>query len=277
MVLESLMNPFTAEKKPWEMLFIGFLYSSVAVFLSLWIFRSYASLVMVFLTVMAAIPLIFSATQLEEEKDMREGKESVLLKEHGKALSFFVMLFIGFTLSFTLWYIVLPSDMTLSLFSVQSKTINEINTQITGGVIESLPLLSKIFFNNLKVLIFCLLFSFLYGAGAIFVLTWNASVIGTAIGNFIRSNISEASPVLHYFQIGSLGVLRYFIHGIPEILAYFVGGLAAGIISVGIIRHDFTSKKFRGVVVDSVDLVLLAVGLLFAAAIIEVYVTPVLF
>jgi hypothetical protein len=34
MVFESLINPIKAEKKPWEMFFIGIVYSSVAVILS---------------------------------------------------------------------------------------------------------------------------------------------------------------------------------------------------------------------------------------------------
>jgi len=43
MVLESIIDPFKAEKKPWEMFFIGIFYSSLAVILSLWIFRDYAT------------------------------------------------------------------------------------------------------------------------------------------------------------------------------------------------------------------------------------------
>jgi hypothetical protein len=60
-----------------------------------------------------------------------------------------------------------------------------------------------------------------------FILTWNASVIGAAIGNFIRTEISRYAGSLGfakaaaYFQIISLGLLKYAIHGIPEILAYF--------------------------------------------------------
>jgi len=135
----------------------------------------------------------------------------------------------------------------------------------------------------MKVLIFCILFSFLYGAGAIFILTWNASVIATAIGNFIRTNLayyaSKTGIVKYgfYLQITSLSLLRYLTHGIPEILAYFVGGLAGGIISVAVINERFGTKRFEKIVLDSSDLILLAVLLLIIAALIEVYVTPLLF
>ncbi len=277
MVLETLINPFKAEREPWEMFFVGLLYSSVAVLLSLWVFRPHASLVMVFLTVISCVPLMYGAIKLEEKKDLEIEDEKLLIKEHGRALSFFVFLFLGITLSYTLWYVFLPADLTLSLFSIQTKTISDINTQVTGQGINQATLFTRIFFNNLKVLVFCLIFAFLFGSGAIFILTWNASVIGTAMGNFIRSNLSASATFYHYFEITSLGILRYMIHGVPEILAYFVGGLASGIISVAVINHDFMSKKFQHILLDSTDLLLLAIALLLVAALLESFFVPLLF
>ncbi|MBW2989859.1 stage II sporulation protein M [Candidatus Woesearchaeota archaeon] len=277
MVVESLLNPFKAERKPWEMFFIGMFYSSLAVILSLWIFKSHASLVMVFLTVTACVPIMYGTMKLEEKKDMSINDEKLLIKEHGKALSFFIYLFLGITISFTLWYIFLPANITNVLFSIQTKTITDINTQITGQSINQFSLFSRIFLNNVKVLILCIIFAFIYGFGAIFILTWNASVIGTAIGNFVRSNISNSPGFALYFKMTSLGILRYMIHGIPEILAYFIGGLAAGIISIAIIKHDFRSKKFHHVLMDSTDMLLLSLAVLLVAALIEVFITPVLF
>lgn len=277
MVVESLINPFKAERRPWELFFVGVFYSSLAILMSIWVFKPHSSLVMVFLTVIACVPLMYGTIKLEEKKDLEIESEKILLKEHGKALSFFVFLFLGITISFTLWYIFLPADLTQTIFSVQTKTISDINTQITGQSINQYSLFSRIFLNNIRVLIFSLIFGFIYGVGAIFILTWNASVIGTAIGNFVRSNVSNVSNVPHYFQITSLGILRYMIHGVPEILAYFMGGLAAGIISIAVIRHDFRSEKFRHILLDSADLVLLSLVVLLFAALIEVFITPLLF
>ena len=100
MVLESLLNPINAEGKPWEMFFIGFLYSSVAILLSMWIFRDQTSLVMVFLTVMACIPIVYNTMKLEESKDISILEERMLIKEHNRAIAFFMFLFFGITLSF---------------------------------------------------------------------------------------------------------------------------------------------------------------------------------
>ena len=56
-----------------------------------------------------------------------------------------------------------------------------------------------------------------------------------------------------------------------------MAGLAGSIISIAISRHDFGSGKFKKVVIDSLDLVFLAVFVLFVAALLEVFVTPVFF
>lgn len=283
MVLESIINPLIAEKKPFDLFFIGFLYTSIALFLSLWIFKEYASLVLVFLITLACVPLIYSTIKIEEKKDLIINEEGKLLKEHGKALSFFMYLFFGITLSIAVWYTFLPTSLVNDLFNIQQQTIIDINTDITGNVVAELNLFSKIFLNNVKVLVFCLLFSFVYGTGSIFILSWNASVIGVAIGNAIRSKLSLYSATTgflkfgSYFQIFSLGLLKYMTHGIPEILAYFVGGLAGGIISVAVIRHDFGTKKFEHILLDSTDLIILSVVLLVVAGLIEVFITPVLF
>jgi len=283
MVLESLLNPLKAEKKPGEVFFLGFLYSSIAVLLSLWIFEKHAGLVLVFLTVISSIPIIYGVIKIEEKKDMEIKKEIVLLKEHGRALLFLILLFLGITLSFTVWYVFLPADVSAKIFNIQQQTILDINNQITGNMSMQTSLFVKILFNNLKVLTFAILFAFIYGFGAIFILTWNASVISVAIGNFIRSNISNIATKIgfvgigSYFQIFSLGILRYMTHGIFEILAYFTAGLAGGIISVAIIRHDFRTKKFEHIVMDSADLLIISIVILVVAALIEVFVTPSLF
>ncbi len=283
MVVESLLFPLKAEKKPWEMFFLGFLYASIGIFLSLWIFRDQASLVMVFMITMASLPLFYNTTKLEESKDMIMDKETAILKEHNKAISFFMYMFIGITVACALSYVLLPSSTINLLFDKQVGTIQSINNQVSGNVIYNLNIFWKIFFNNFKVLAFSILFAFVYGAGAMFILTWNATVIGAAIGNFIRTNISSYTSSLglldagNYFHVVSLGLLKYSVHGIPEIAAYFYGGLAGGIFSVALIRKHFKSEKFSNVMIDFSELVLIAIGFLIAAAFLEVYITPTLF
>ncbi len=283
MVVESLLFPLKAEKRPWQMFFLGFLYTSIGIFLALWIFREQASLIMVFMITMAALPIFYNTMKLEESKDMLISTETALLREHNKAIIFFMYLFIGITIACAVWYAVLPTQTINLLFDKQIGTIQEINNKVSGNIIHNLSTFWKIFFNNMKVLAFSILFSLVYGAGAIFILAWNATVIGAAIGNFIRANISSYTGSLgmlqagNYFHVVSLGLLKYSIHGIPEIAAYFYGGLAGGILSVALIRKHFKTDKFPAVLMDFSELVMIGIGFLVAAAFLEVYVTPILF
>jgi uncharacterized membrane protein SpoIIM required for sporulation len=272
MVFESLINPIKAERKPWEMFFIGIVYSSFAMVLSLTLFPDDASLVMIFLTTLAAVPLIYGAIKIEERKDVIYHEEKFLLKEHSKALSFFMFLFLGFVVSFLVWNMFLPDVLSSILFKTQMRDIRRVEMvsySVTGNVVNLFSSFSTILLNNLKVMVFSLLFSFFYGFGAIFILTWNASVIGAAIGNYIRSAVG-----ISYFSAVSIGLVRYLIHGVPEILAYFCAGLAGGIISIAVVRHDFGGDKFKHILIDSLDLVIGAVILLVIAAALEVFVTP---
>jgi len=283
MVLENLVTAFQSEEKPYKAFFLGFLYTTVAVFLSWMVFKAYASTTMVFLATMAALPLVYQLITMEEEKDLEGYEEGWLLKEHGKALSAFMWLFLGMTLAFTVWYTFLPHDISTSLFESQRTTINALNGKATGFVGADISLFTKIFLNNVRVVVFCVLFSFLYGAGALFILAWNASIIGAAMGNILRTGIGTAAEAVGmnavggYFQVVSYAIFRYAIHGIPEIAAYFIAGLAGGIISIAVIRHDMGTRKFEHVILDTADLLLIALLITFIAGVLEVWVTPIFF
>ena len=274
MVLEALINPLKAEREPWELFFIGFIYSSIAIFFSLVIFRKESSLLSVFLIVLASIPLIYGTMKLEEKKDKKIKSEKRLLEEHGRAILFFTFLFLGITLSYVLWYVFLPQNIIVDLFGSQISAIQNVNQQITGNVVSN-GLFFKVLANNIKVLILCIVFSFFYGFGAIFILTWNASVIAVAIGTYIRRFVEMAG--LSYIHVFSIGIGKYLTHGIFEIIGYFIGGLAGGIISIAIIRKDYRTKKFNKILKDSLYLILISFIILVIAALVEVFVTAKVF
>lgn len=296
MVLEMLINPRKAERSPWEMFFIGMVYSSVSIFLSFYIFRQYAGIAMVFLTTLACTYLIQGTLRREERKDAVIPHELALLKEHGKALSYFMFLFLGFVVAFSVWYIALPYDFSSQVFKAQECTIGSINSvsiegcatasglaSAAGVPVSGIDSFGRIFMNNIRVLLFVLIIAFFYGAGSVFILAWNATVIAAATGSFVRNALSSAATtiglpgVASYFSSYSVGLLRYLTHGSLEILAYFIAALAGGIISVAVARHSFDSPRFRAVLTDSVDLIALSVGALFLAAVVEVFITPMIF
>lgn len=285
MVLESLITPSTAERHPLELFFIGFLYNSFAIILSLSVFRSYASLTMVFLTAIACVPLFYSAIKQQEFEDRKNIREVLLLKEHSRVLVFLMFLCLGIIASVLVWYLIIPflssvpflslfftPDTSTDLFGIQEGTITSLTGPLGGQAINPGTEFLHILKNNLKVLLFCLLFSFFYGMGAIFILVWNASLIGVAMGSFVKSML----PTYAGF-VAPLVILRYLTHGIFELGGYFAAGLAGGIISIAFIRHDYGSAKFKNVLKDSLDLILVSIALLVVGALIEAFITPALF
>jgi len=283
MALESIITPKRAEGAPWKMFFVGVLYSTFAVFLSIWIFKAYASIIMVLLTVIASVPLMYSTMKSQEKIVVKFKDEKAILKRHGEVLKYLLFLFGGFVVSYSFWFIVLPSTTVQFLFSSQIETISAINSKIVGEAISSSAIFLQIFLNNFKVLLFAIFFAFFYGAGAIFILTWNASVISAALGGFVKDKLAVyaasigATGVFQYFQSYSLGFLRYSIHGIPEIAAYFIGGLAGSIISFAVINRDLEGSHYKKIMVDVIQLTLIAIAVLIIAALLEVYVTPIFF
>lgn len=285
MVLESLVGIKAAKKHPLEAFLLGILYTVVGAFLALWIFQDQASLVIVFLIVLASVPFMYHALRSEEKKDTLIKKEEILFKEHWKLLVVFMYFFIGIVLALTLMFVFLPDLMVANMFSTQLATIQAINGQAISEVtsfVTAMDFLVAIILNNIKVLFFCLAFSLFFGAGAIFILTWNATVISAAIGAYIRTHLATyASNVglmnlSTYFSAFSLAILRYMTHGVFEILAYFIGGLAGGILSFAIINHHLGKDYFKRILKDVGLLILLALGIIFLAGFIEVFITPVL-
>lgn len=286
-MFEMLISPARAEKHPWEMFFIGAFYATLSLFLTKWIFSGdpvlskYTGILIVTFCVMFSIPFLYFAIKHEEEKDLQDFGLFSLLREHGRALTYFMFLFFGFVVAFSFWYIVFEDGN--ENFRAQIETFCLINRPTnfeqcitdygighaskTTAFLTAKQKIVNIFMNNIYVLIFTLLFSLIFGAGAIFILAWNASVISAAIGIFSKSSLLNLP----------LGIARYMIHGFPEIGAYFVGALAGGILSISVIKHDIRSEKFWTILQDSLNLVILAVVLLFIAALIEVFVTPALF
>lgn len=274
MVFERLIPIRIAERKPWELLPLAFLYASVGILLALWIFPESASLACVFFGVMALMPLMVQLVLYEG----KQGEEDADLSAHKRALPFFTFLFLGLVLCYAFWGLILPYFSSINLFQMQINVIQQINAGAVGGY--AFAAFTRILLNNVRVLAFSLLFSFIFGAGAIFILTWNASVIAVAIADTTRGLVATgakavgAAGIASYFHAFGLALLRYMIHGIPEIGGYFVGGLAGGIISLGVVQHKLGSPKFKKTMFDALNLIILAIFILFIAAVLEIWVSP---
>ena len=292
-MFELLINPKRAEKKPWQMFLVGFVYALASSLMAYFFFGTdptlskYTSIFILTFCVIFSLPYVYYTIKTEEKRDLEEQEELSLIKEHSHAIFSFLWLFLGFIVAFSLVYIFLPHGEVL--FKAQIETFCYINrpenfntciqqyglvagdSGLTGNAVMGVgERLLSILANNLKVLMITLIFSLIFGAGAIFILAWSATVIASAIGIFVKSDITQLP----------FGVLRYMIHGLPEIAAYFIGALAGGILSISLIRlirQDMDTNKFWEIIEDVLTLIIVAMVILLLAALIEVFITPILF
>jgi len=285
-MLESLINPKRAEKGPWKMFFIGLLYASLSLLLVKLFFGSdpvlvkYSGLLVVTFCVMFSLPFMYYIIKQEEEEDEIVEGIKRLWSVHKDAMFALIWLFLGFVIAFSFWFLVLHDS---NLLNAQIETYCSINSpsDIVGcvqeystgtfigptGAATGMGRVLSILENNLYVMIFTLLFSLIFGAGAIFVLAWNATVIASAVGVFTKFNLAQIPA----------GLLRYMIHGLPEITTYFLAALAGGILGTGFIRNGINSKRFLHVLENAIVLLFVAVIILIIAGFMEVYLTPLLF
>lgn len=285
MALEMILSPKRAERRPWELFFVGLIYAGLSVLLVHWIFlrddvlvRSSGILVVTF-SIMFSMPYIYHLIKLEYKKEESSDETLSLFAEHSKAIYSFLFLFLGFLVAFSAMYILLDSP---EIYRAQIETYCAINhntnfnycvsqyglgdSKLTGGVVKS-DIFLLIFSNNLGVLVFSIIFSVIFGAGGIFILAWNATVIAAAMMIYTEGNIY----LMH------MGLLRYMIHGSFEIGAYFMGMLSGGIVGISLIKKEFGTEKFFKVLRNACLLILGAIVVLLLGAWVEVYITPKLF
>ncbi|MBD3259804.1 hypothetical protein GF371_04215 [Candidatus Woesearchaeota archaeon] len=105
-----------------------------------------------------------------------------------------------------------------------------------------------------------------YGAGAIFLIVFNASIFASfilLIFRYVGETVGSFSAV----------ALLFFIHMIPEVGGFLLAAIAGGVLSYAFYREKFMGKPFKNVARDSLILLLIAVGLVILGAFLEVFVT----
>ena len=272
MVLESLITPSEVRKNSWYLFFLGIIFSSVGILLSIYVFPSNASLFSIFLTTLAATPLFITLLKDEELLSINLiEKKQPIFKNNIDIISAFFFLFLGFTISSILWFCFLPDWAFNMAFKEQINEISAMQSIVSANFINNTELLQTIVMNNLRVLFFCVLFSFIYGAGAVLILSWNASILGTAVGLFIRDKMTaDSSMVTVLLSNLPFGLGQYMLHGTFELTAYFIGSLIGGVISASIIRRSFTNNNFFKLFKNILFLLFISIALIFVAGIIEV-------
>ncbi len=270
-MLESLVSFKEITRKPYLMLPWSFLMGSIAIFISMQVsYRIIISSISfdptgLFAVLFVILPSSYFITHLLKKEEMleevyiREHHEKFFWVRHEKDIMILMFFFLGLTMAFAFWSFIMPE----SLFQVQIAKINQIkgiSGSVTGAAVDQGAMFNMILVNNLQVMFFSLVFSFIFGAGVAFIVAWNASILGVYVG-------AKLSETIWHIPFVTLGFLP---HGIPEIAGFVAAGLAGGLLSAAFIRNRDT-HMLKIIIIDSAKIMGIAISLIFLAAAIEVY------
>jgi uncharacterized membrane protein SpoIIM required for sporulation len=243
-------------KKPVYVFFYSAFISIVSIYISVKVFEKYESFFITFLITLSLIPF-FKKIVNKEVKNTLKVSDRNFFERYLNTIYFYLLVLFGLVFGMSLVYIFLPSNISEKIFEKQIEAIKKIRGMFIGNLFNNIPLLG-IFFHNLSVLFLCFILSLLYGLGSLLIISWNATVLATAIGMLTKNY-----GIFFYPQ----AFLTFLPHGMLEFISFFLAGLGGAILSVASARRKiFEIKKFYR---DSFKLLLYSILILFVAAIIE--------
>lgn len=258
MVFEYFLGAKDVEGFPLLMFTAGVVYSVVSVPLALFFVPDGAAMLGVSLTTIAAVPLILRI--IDFEADLLELYPRSVASRETKIVVLFLWFFFGEVLGFATVYTLMGPEQFQIAAALQLKdlgVVDSVRQSITGDAIGGSQVASIIFSNNLRVYLIGLVLSFIYGTGSVFILSWNASVVGALLAQQVRETGNVISGVLRFLAI--------LPHGIIEYSAYILGGVAGALLSLYIMQRD----RSRKLLVDVLLLALSGILLLYIGAIVE--------
>lgn len=268
-MLEFVFSAKNIKKNPVCAFFSGAIITLVSFVISLFIFPLAAGLMTVFFVTMTIVPFatkVFIKNEFLEKQKDKPG----FFARHEFVLKTYTLFFLAVVFGLSFLFHVMPAPEAEKAFSYQMQAMSEVNLRSTSPGDFYIVLA-----NNLKVSAISFLLSVLFGAGAILVLSWNASIIAVFIGGIskgfipVYSSLGAAAVPLSYAHGLPIAILSIFLHGIPEITSYFLSGLAGGLISVALIREKVWSPEFNRVAKDGLALLATSLALIVVAAFLE--------
>jgi hypothetical protein len=272
MVLESIIGERNIRAHPIYVFFLAILVSAGGIFFANLLFPTHAAVLSVAFITIGLVPLVFNVLADEEAEEVVSRRHfSTFFARHFNVIMLYVWIFIGIIVAFAFYYAIIPAPQRAVMFDEQIKSFCSISGECKSGVPFSIggrasamglgACLSNsstltsctlfIFENNAGVLLFTIVLSLLYGVGSIFIIAWNASILGIFFGETFLSGahvkwVSMANSML-------LG------HGPPELLGYVFGALAGAILSAMVAKGDFSSHGASIIIKDVFFLSLLAI------------------
>jgi hypothetical protein len=273
MVLEHLFPEDWLERKGRYAFYLGVIYSIVAILIARILFASDPALPAVAITSLLLLPELYKIFSIEERRESMEKKITfkALWRDDMDIIRIYVFLFLGILLVYSVGTILMPQFQVNELFREQLEIRfgqgfagNAILGQFDGGLFLS------ILSNNFLVLLACFMMALLTGDGAIFFITWNASVWGTIFGVTAKNAaiFTDSNP----FLLFGLVMLIVFPHMMIEAISYFLAAISGSVISKDVLLEKFASHRFFEVFGFNMYLLLIALFFLLLGAGVETWV-----
>ena len=289
MVLEHIFPEDWLEHKGRYAFILGILYAFIGVLIAIVLFPSDPALVGVAFTSLLALPELYKIFSIEERKESMEKKITLraLWRDDIEVIRIYIFLFLGILLVYSAGALFAPNMGENAIFREQLEI--RFGDELPKGLAESAgptelkaglfdfagkPFGWDLFFgiltNNFLVLMACFIMALLTGDGAIFLITWNASVWGTIFGITAKGagTFIGASP----FYVFGIVMLVVFPHMIIEAISYFLAAISGSMISKDVILEKFASDRFFEVFGFNLYLLLFALGFLLLGAFVETWV-----
>lgn len=264
MVLEQFLESPHVKRHAFFVLFLSMIYVFIAYGAAYLFFEESMSIVAVFTLTIILIPSLQHIISLEEQIERKNGLRH-FFRNHATIFKVYSAAFLGILIGFVMIGALFDS---VDIYAYQTNFLTgqssigagAITKFASGSYVPSFRDVIGLFSQNLSVLLIAFALSIFYGAGAVFLVVFNASLFSAFLFSFMNSTSKAVASVS-------------FIHFIPEISGFLLAAIAGAILSAAIINESFSSPYFKNVMKNTCIMLLFSIALVFIGVLLEIYVS----
>lgn len=247
------------DRHPYYSFIVAMFFVIVSFLFAMFIFPAEFSMSMLAFATLLMVP--YTLKILKKEKPSGKAKASDAFKSfsrHNRLILLFIFLFFGMAIEYMIIFAISPPHVVNMAFSEQMITL----TDTPSKYFLNIDFLYKILINNIRLVFISYILSLFYGIGALYILNYNASIVGIVYGNTIR-------PLIWGGGLTSLAFAKLFLflpHLITEVIAYLLAAVA------GILLMKSLQTKSSVTLTESIVILVGAIVLVFLAGVLEVIV-----
>ena len=244
-MIENIIKPEWVWREPLYAVVLGFCISMIGTSIGLFVFPEDASLAGVLFITIAGVAFLNKIIDVVNAPTFWQRNKKLIL--------IMGLFFLGVTISYLFWYLILPTSASQFFFSKQVKVLSQPFSTLIGYFSFAQATFTTIALNNLKIVMMVLVLSLIYGSGSVLIIAWNASVLGVFIGSFGKIT----------------SFLAFVPHTALEFLAFFCAAIAGSLISICFDQNKLGAYQKDRTLQDALVLFGISVGLILLGAVIE--------